>query len=160
MATRDAVVSGGAYAAVMPFASFSRATAVAAGVTVTFARPSNAGSRGPKRVSDWLPRIDEAAIDLKTGRLTVRWYNYLREIGLRLGGINGDSVEEILARLSASDADQSAAINYMMQVAAFAKAVQQQTVALTAAVSASGTDTSSVPPPAAPPPTNPLPSTT
>lgn len=151
MASRSVIVSGGVSCSVMPFTARSRSTAIRAGSLLSLRRGAISGNRGPRKVSDWLPRIDEPAIDLRTGRLTVRWYNYLRELGVRLGGINGDSIEGLLAKLSASDAEQAAAILFLTQLASFAQSVQQQTQALTGAVQESGGDVSSVPPPAEPP---------
>jgi hypothetical protein len=37
------------------------------------------GREASRRIADWLPRIEEPFLDARTGLISKRWYNYLRE---------------------------------------------------------------------------------
>lgn len=80
-------------------------------------------TRESRRVSDWLPRIDEAPIDPKTGRFTIRWYNYFRVLGERLGGIDGPSITTINTALTDTQGVVAETVNYAAQVSDYASSI-------------------------------------
>lgn len=113
-----------------------------------------AGSEGSRNVVDWLPRIDEPLATVRNGRvyINVRWYNLLRELCDRVGGIQGQSIPQVVAsvqetqvQVAANTAYTDSAVAFTNSVAATATATAQ--VAQNSGLSGSG----SIPPPSPPP---------
>lgn len=94
-----------------------------------------AGSGGSRNVVDWIPRIDEAVIDERTGRFNARWYNYFRALGDRLGGVQGPSIPQLQQTSVAIQAQVAETTNYAVQVADYATQVAS-TATATAEVAA------------------------
>lgn len=93
------------------------------GLTSAASKVPWSSSAESRRVSDWLPRIDEAPIDKRTGLFTPRWYNYLRVLGDRLGGIDGPSITVLNSSLSDTQGLVASTANYTAQVADYAQGI-------------------------------------
>lgn len=149
MATRSAAVYSGV--SVQANKGQVRGCAVVGGTSVSIVRPAWAGAASLRKAVDWLPRIGEPLVDLRTGRITTRWYQFFRELAVRLGGLNGDSIQAVVDNLRATQAQLIATTQYSQSVGQYAQAAQTQVAALASASSASGVDTASVPAPSPPP---------
>ena len=72
---------------------------------------------------DWLPRIEEPLFDSRTGRMTTRWYNFLRELSDRVGGIQGASLKQVQQTITDTQAQVQTTTQYATQVADYAQGV-------------------------------------
>lgn len=115
-----------------------------------------AGKEASRTVSDWLPRIDEKLIDPRTGCLTPRWYNYLRELGDRLGGVKGPTVGQIQTSVSDTQVQLAATTNYAVQVSDYAQSISAQSTATAQVAADNGLAGSSSIPEASQPPRKPF----
>lgn len=84
-----------------------------------------AGGAGARSVVDWLPRFDEAFATVRGDKvyLTKRAWNYLRELGDRVGGVQGPSIPQIQSTVTATQAQVAETTNYAVQVADYASQV-------------------------------------
>lgn len=147
MAVADCAISVGFRSSAEPGTTASASCYTAVGFASAASPVAWAGNEGSRNVADWLPRIDEKVIDPRTGFFTVRWYNYFRALGDRLGGIQGPSipqvqqaVQETQVQVAANTVYTNQAVDYTAQVAASAEATAQ--VAQSAGLTGSG----SIPP--------------
>lgn len=113
-----------------------------------------AGGGGLRSVVDWLPRFDEAFATVRGDKvyLTKRAWNYLRELGDRVGGVQGPSIPQIQSTVTATQAQVAETTNYAIQVSDYATQIASTAsttaeVTQTAALPGSG----SIPPPGSPP---------
>jgi hypothetical protein len=122
------------------------------GIATTASPVAWAGGGGSRNVVDWIPRIDEAVIDERTGRFNPRWYNYLRALGDRLGGVQGPSIPQIQSTVTATQSQVAETLNYSVQVADYATQVAA-TATATAEVASNNSlsGSGSIPPTGSPP---------
>jgi len=95
-----------------------------------------AGNGGSRNVADWLPQITEDFLDKRTGKISARWYNYFRALGDRLGGVNGQSITQVVSTQSQVQAQVAETLNYAVEGVAYASQVAA-TAQATAEVAAS-----------------------
>lgn len=87
-----------------PSSTNSRAMVTAIGLVSAQSSPAWAGRREPRKVVDWLPRIDEAPLNPKTNCFTPRWHNFFRELASRVGGIQGMSIDDVSLAITQTQA--------------------------------------------------------
>lgn len=130
MASADCAITVGLRSSAEPGTTNTTSCATIVGFASAASPVAWAGKEASRKVSDWLPRIDERVIDPRTGFFTTRWYNYLREIGDRLGGIQGPSVTQIQNSVSDTQGQVAAVTNYAVQVSDYAQSVAAQSTAV------------------------------
>lgn len=127
---------------------------IRAGFPVSATPTAWAGNEGSRNVVDWLPRIDEPFGTVRNNNFYInpRWYNLLRELCDRVGGIQGASIPQVVqavqetqVQVAVNTAYTDSAVAYTASVAASAQATAQ--VAQTNGLSGA----SSIPPPSPPP---------
>lgn len=114
-----------------------------------------AGGGGSRSVVDWLPKFDQPIGVVRGDKIypTKPYWNYLRELGERVGGIQGASIPQIQQTTTAVQAQVAATTSYAVQVADFATQVAS-TATATAEVAANNslTGAGSIPDTGDPPP--------
>lgn len=93
------------------------------GIASSATPTSWAGKEASRKVVDWLPRIEEPLFDSRTGRMTTRWYNFLRELSDRVGGIQGASLKQVQQTITDTQAQVQTTTQYATQVADYAQGV-------------------------------------
>lgn len=147
MATQSCVAVAGGSAKGSPYRTYTRSCLAIDGGSTAMVRPAWAGAPPKRKVTDWLPRFDEPAIDLKTGRLTQRWYAYFRELGNRIGGTDGASLLHMIDTLNQTQSALQDVMSYSIQLGQSVGSTQSQVNAVVSASGAAGVNVSSVPPP-------------
>jgi hypothetical protein len=160
MASATCEIAIGFRSSAEPGTTNSQTCAIAVGFSVSTASAAWSGTSEPRDVVDWLPRIDEAVIVFRDqrgnivgrGYMTPRLWNYLRELGSRMGGVQGASIPDIQTaivetqqQVVANTAYVDSSIAYTTSVAATATAAAE--VAQTNGLSGAG----SIPTPSPPP---------
>lgn len=113
-----------------------------------------AGGGGSRNVVDWLPRIDEpfAVIRGDKAFLTARAWNYLRELGERMGGVQGPSIPQVVATQTQVQTQVAETLNYAVQVSDYATQIASTSTATAEVASNNGlTGAGSIPPTGSPP---------
>lgn len=82
-----------------------------------------AGGGGLRKVVDWIPQITEDFLDKRTGKISARWYNYLRLLGERVGGPQGASIPQVVATQTQVQTQVADTLNYAVQVSDYATQV-------------------------------------
>jgi len=155
MAAAGCAISVGFRSSAEPGTTNSVSCATVAGFASASAPVAWAGKDASRKVSDWLPRIDEKVIDPRTGFFTTRWYNYLREVGERLGGVQGPSIVQVQTSVSDTQAQVAEVTNYAVQVSDYAQGVAATSAATAEVAQTNGLSGASSIPPAPSPPTRP-----
>lgn len=152
MASATCEIRFGVLTSAAPGTTNSVSCEIKAGFPVSATPTAWAGNEGSRNVSDWLPRIDEKPIDPRTNCFTPRWHNFFRELGNRLGGVQGPSITQIVnvvqetqVQVAENTAYTDSAVAYTASVAAAQAATAQ--VAQTNGLSGAG----SIPPTGSPP---------
>jgi hypothetical protein len=81
------------------------------------------GREASRRIADWLPRIEEPFLDARTGLISKRWYNYLRELGDRVGGVQGPSIGQVQQTVIATQNQLAVTTQYATKVGDFAQGI-------------------------------------
>lgn len=115
-----------------------------------------AGGGGRRKFVDWLPKMSEPIGVVRDGKvfLTQQMWNFLHEIGEnRLGGVNGESIPQVVSTQGQVQAQVAETLNYAVQVSDFAAGVAN-TATATAEVATNNslTGASSIPETGDPPP--------
>lgn len=152
MATADCSIAVGFRSSAEPGTTNTASCSTIVGFASAAAPVPWAGNQGSRNVADWLPRIDEKAIDPRTNCFTPRWYNYLRELGVRLGGVQGPSIPQIQQSVVETQAQSAATATYVDSAVAYTASVAATAEAAAEVAQSNGlSGAGSIPPPSAPP---------
>ena len=154
MASADCSISVGLHSSAAPGTTNTVTCSTIVGFASAASPVAWAGNIGSRNVSDWLPRIDEPFGTIRGNQVFVstRWWNYLRELGVRMGGVQGPTIPQVQQSLVETQTQVAAtavyavqAVDYAASVAATAEATAE--VAQTNGLSGAG----SIPPTGNPP---------
>lgn len=130
MASTDCVTSAGSYGAATYLKAGGTDCVTSAGLASATTRVTWAGTRARRESVDWLPRADEMWFDVKTGRPTRRFFQFMREVAEnRLGGPQGQTVPQVATSVAST---QTAVV----EVASFSQRVGQYAQGVAATVRA------------------------
>jgi hypothetical protein len=105
---------------------------------------------------EWLPRADEVWIDLKTGRPTRRFFQFMHEVAeLRLGGVQGLTVPQVKQDVDTTRSAVVGNITFTAQVSQYAQGVAATATASAQVAQDSGLAGAESIPPTPEPPVNP-----
>lgn len=152
MASASCEIAIGFRSSAEPGTTNSQACMIRVGVAVAAVPVTWAGNEASRNVADWLPRIDERVIDPRTGFFTTRWYNYFRELGVRLGGIQGPSITQVVTTVEQTQVQVAQNTAYTDSAVAYASSVAATATAAAEVAQSNGlSGAGSIPPPSAPP---------
>lgn len=123
MASADCAISVGFRSSAEPGTTNSVGCVTVVGFASAASPVAWAGREGSRKVSDWLPRIDERLLDPRTNCMTTRWYNFFRELGERVGGVQGASIPQVVQNLVTTQGQVANVTNYAIQVADYAQGI-------------------------------------
>lgn len=108
------------------------------GIASAAASVAWAGGGGSRSVVDWLPKFDQPIGVIRGDKIypTKAYWNYLRELGDRVGGIQGMSITQVTQVVTETQAQVAATTSYAAEVADYATQVAA-TATATAQVAAS-----------------------
>lgn len=120
----DCITSCGVYSAATPYKARTASCKTTGGVASAASSVTWAGNTGARRTNDWLPRADEVWFDVKTGRPTRRFFQFIREVAeVRLGGIEGKTVPQVHSDVVQTQATTSATVSYATQLGQYTQGV-------------------------------------
>lgn len=153
MASASAEISVGFRSSAAPGTTNSASCAIRSGFAVAATPVSWAGNEASRDVADWLPRIDEPVFDARTNRFTPRWHNFFRTLGDRLGGVQGQSVPQIVQAVTETQVQVASQVAYTNELATYTEGVAA-TASATAEVAQTNSlsGSTSIPIPPDPPP--------
>lgn len=130
MASADCVTSIGAWSYATPTKNGASDCVTRAGINSAAARVRWAGNASPREKMDWLPRADEVWIDMKTGRPTRRFFQFMHEIAeRRLGGVQGKTVPQVQTDVVNTQAEVAATTTFATAIGQYAAGVAASTMA-------------------------------
>lgn len=125
MAVADCAISVGFRSSAEPGTTASASCYTVVGFASAAAPVAWSGNQGSRRVADWLPRIDEAFGTVRDGKvyINVRWWNLLREVCDRLGGVQGPSITQVVSTVEQTQVQVAANTTYTNQAVAYTASV-------------------------------------
>lgn len=139
MASADCITSIGAWSYATPTKNGAGDCLTRAEFNSAAARVAWAGSASPREKLDWLPRADEVWIDMKTGRPSRRFFQFMREISeVRLGGVQGKSVPQVQTDVVNTQAEVAATTTFAASISQYAQGVAAVVQATTEVAQDSG----------------------